>query len=78
MGGDLGGRLMFEAIVTAVKDLREKKEHHDREGKKEAVYREIGNVLYQWEQLPNDIRTDPGFESLGFVLVELRNSVKSR
>lgn len=64
------------AIIAGGKEFGDHMDYHDRQDKKEAMNREIGNVLDHWEQLPNDIRTDVGFESLESALVKLRNSVE--
>lgn len=37
----------------------------------------IGNVLVRWEQLPNDVRTDPGFEELDRALRALWDATES-
>ena len=34
----------------------------------------IGNVLDRWEQLPNDIRNDPGFQELDHALGALHRA----
>lgn len=33
----------------------------------------IGNVIDRWDQIPNDIRSDPGFEELENALQKLYN-----
>jgi len=42
------------------------------------VNRAIGNVLDRWEQLPNDLRSDPGFEALDNALIDLYNVIMER
>lgn len=37
------------------------------------LWREIGNVLTQWELLPNDLRADPDFQPLQNALIGLYN-----
>ena len=39
---------------------------------------EIGDVLDAWEQLSNDIRTDPGFEQLNNAIIQLYLLVAGR
>jgi hypothetical protein len=39
--------------------------------------REVGNVLDRWEQLPNDLRFDPGFEALNHALQNLYETVEA-
>jgi hypothetical protein len=41
------------------------------------LWREIGNVLTQWELLPNDLRTDPSFEPLEKALANLYTVVET-
>lgn len=36
------------------------------------LYREVGNVLDHWDGTPNDIKTDPGIDSLARALRLLR------
>lgn len=43
--------------------------------RRERVAGAIGNVLDRWEQLPNDIRTDVGFEDLERALSDLNSRV---
>ena len=38
----------------------------------------VGNVLDHWEQLPNDIRLDPGFENMDSALEDLRRTVEDK
>lgn len=37
--------------------------------------KEVGNVLDNWDQLSNDIRSDPGFDRLNAALHELYDAV---
>ena len=38
----------------------------------------IGNVLDHWEQLPNDIRSDPGFTALDKCLEKLYRAQRTQ
>lgn len=63
------------ATIYQERLFRARHECHEMQEHRKRVDTAIGNVLDFWEQIPNDIRTDPGFDGMERSLLELRSVV---
>lgn len=60
--GHEGWKMAYFAMLTHARTLEREREIEQR--KAGIAQASLGNIFYHWEQLPNDISTDPGMDSL--------------
>jgi len=68
------GTKFTEGYETCLNDLKVELAALGSEGAD--VRKEVGNVLDHWEQVPNDLREDPGYEPLHNALTKLYKAVR--